>query len=181
MSLKILNSLCKVCEQCLSAGICMIFSLLITLGLCVLEENRGKVPCSFYHIKYLCYHHIFLLVFILISWMKQHLTDFSPGKFFFFPVHTILFVRKSLCSHYLVRQEWCDPFFRIEYLQKWFIIFLQGTLISSFHLFNSLFISVCIICIYTYNAIQYYNILFLKVFGNLLYGSGNSNRGSIST
>ena len=33
-----------------------IFSLMITLGLCVLEENRGKVPRSSYRIKDSCYH-----------------------------------------------------------------------------------------------------------------------------
>lgn len=126
MSLTVLKSVCQVCEECLSGGICLIFSLLITLGLCVLEENRGKVPCSSCRIKDSCYH-----------LYEAAFGRFLPWEVFHFPCPSYP-LWKEVTMLPLLSWEWWTPFFRTEYLHKWFIIFLQGTFISSLHLFDSL-------------------------------------------
>ena len=98
--------------------------------------------------------HPIVLRIHVITWMRQYLADFT-GRFFLFPCPCYP-LWKEVNGQLLVRWEWCAPFFGTEYLQKWFIIFLQGTFIFSFHLFNILLIPVWIICVYT---LQYNTIL----------------------
>ena len=103
----------------------------------VFWKKTGNVLCSFYPIMDLCYH----------------LDEAAFGRFlhwkdFLFPCpHYLLW--KEVTTLPLLSWEWCTPFFRTEYLHKWFIIFLQGTIISSLHLFDSL----CMHHMYLYFAI----------------------------
>ena len=109
---------------------------------------------SFGRKQVMCYAHLILSWIYVITWMKQHLADFSTGKIFFFLVHIIFFGRKSLCCPYLVESDALLSSEQSIYINDLSFFFREHLSLHSIYLIPY----VCIICIYTlqYNPILYY-------------------------
>lgn len=142
MSLTVLKSVCQVFEECLSA---CIWYFLSWLHWDYVFWNKTEVKC---HV-----HPIVLRIHV-ITWMKQHLADFSTEKFFYFLFHIILFGRKSLCCPYLVESDALLSSEQSIYINDLSFFFRGHLSLHSIYLIPY----VCVICIYTlqYNPILYY-------------------------
>ena len=111
-----------------SFGICLMFFLVIRLQFWVWGKTAEMKCCSHNIVSMVyCGPDLALLVWTLISWLRECLPGFFPVKIFSFPLFVLCVLEGSHCAQLTLKLT----SLRAEYLHKLFRILLHGRLISS--------------------------------------------------